>query len=548
MRRLHGLRRRQGRRVVRAAGGSRRGQASHDPGRTLRRAAPAVGGRLRRGGSVPVRVLLAGHPDEGGGFAGQEPVSVPGRGLPGPRREPLPVHRLREDRRRRRLAAAARRGGASGGRDHGRRGFAQREVPGGRARAGRQALHQRHGTARHVARRRAVLRPPPGARVADRHVGRVGGAGRRGGRHRSRRAGADAQGDIRPDWPQFIGEGDTTRYVGDILAAVAAGTDARRGPPPSSSRSTTRSWTRSPIPSMPCGGAPLLHPEIETDDGNVLALHRVKRGDADAALAASAHVVHETFTTQFVEHAFLEPESSLAVPREDGGVQVFSQGQGVWHDRHQIASFLGVPEDRVTVTQVATAARSVPRRICRPVSRRAPGDEDRPPGSRDAVARGVPPIPREAPPAHHGVPGGMRRGRTAHRGEGEDRRRHGGVRERRRGRGAARGGPRVQRLSRGQRRRGGAGRLHEQPAVWRDARVRINQANFAMEGVSTDWRSSSGSTPGRCGGATPWRWAIGSEPARCWARGSASSGPWRRSSRSGTRRGRRDGPWAWPAA
>src|SRR5438477_90589 len=30
------------------------------------------------------------------------------------------------------------------------------------------------------------------------------------------------QGDIRPDWPQFVAEGEATRYVGDILAAVAA--------------------------------------------------------------------------------------------------------------------------------------------------------------------------------------------------------------------------------------------------------------------------------------------------------------------------------------
>jgi selenium-dependent xanthine dehydrogenase len=166
--------------------------------------------------------------------------------------------------------------------------------------------------------------------------------------------GQNAQGDIRPDWPQFIGEGDTTRYVGDILAAVAAGDRraARAAAELIEVEYEVLDPITDPIDAMRAD-APLLHPEIETDDGNVLALHRVKRGDADAALATSAHVVHETFTTQFVEHAFLEPESSLAEPREDGGVHVYSQGQGAWHDRHQIASFLGVPEDRVTVTQVS---------------------------------------------------------------------------------------------------------------------------------------------------------------------------------------------------
>jgi len=94
--------------------------------------------------------------------------------------------------------------------------------------------------------------------------------------------------------------------------------------------------------------APTLH-----ENGNLLSVSKVKRGDVDAALAGSAHVLTETFATQFVEHAFLEPESSLALPQEDGGVHVFSQGQGVWDDRRQVASFLGLPEEKVRVTQVS---------------------------------------------------------------------------------------------------------------------------------------------------------------------------------------------------
>jgi aldehyde oxidoreductase len=75
--------------------------------------------------------------------------------------------------------------------------------------------------------------------------------------------------------------------------------------------------------------------------------------DADAALAASAHTVHEVFQTQRVEHAFLEPESTLAVPVDGGGLEVYSGGQGVWDDRRQIADVLGIAEDRVLVHLVA---------------------------------------------------------------------------------------------------------------------------------------------------------------------------------------------------
>ena len=81
------------------------------------------------------------------------------------------------------------------------------------------------------------------------------------------------------------------------------------------------------------------------------------RGDVDAALATSAHVVHEIFQTQRIEHAFLEPESTLVAPVQlpDGsdGLYVWSGGQGVWDDRDQIASVLGIDAGRVTVELVA---------------------------------------------------------------------------------------------------------------------------------------------------------------------------------------------------
>jgi xanthine dehydrogenase molybdenum-binding subunit len=63
--------------------------------------------------------------------------------------------------------------------------------------------------------------------------------------------------------------------------------------------------------------------------------------------------VHEVFVTQRVEHAFLEPEATLAVPRPDGTLLVYSGGQGVWDDRDQIASVLGVEQEHVVVELVS---------------------------------------------------------------------------------------------------------------------------------------------------------------------------------------------------
>jgi selenium-dependent xanthine dehydrogenase len=161
--------------------------------------------------------------------------------------------------------------------------------------------------------------------------------------------GERTQGSLTKDWRQLVAEGETTSYVGDVLAVVAAETRraAREAAALVDVEYEVLEPVTDPFEAME-DDAPKVHP-----GGNVLSVSRVERGDVDAALAGAAHVVSETFRTQIVEHAFLEPESALAVP-EDGSFRVYSQGQGIWEDRSQIASFLGLPEERVRVTQVAT--------------------------------------------------------------------------------------------------------------------------------------------------------------------------------------------------
>jgi aldehyde oxidoreductase len=99
-------------------------------------------------------------------------------------------------------------------------------------------------------------------------------------------------------------------------------------------------------------------------DSNVLSVSAYARGDVDAALAASAHTVHEVFQTQRIEHAFLEPESTLAVPTgaDDGRSHVYSGGQGVWDDRNDIARVLGLDPDASPSSSSPTAVRSAARR------------------------------------------------------------------------------------------------------------------------------------------------------------------------------------------
>jgi xanthine dehydrogenase molybdenum-binding subunit len=153
------------------------------------------------------------------------------------------------------------------------------------------------------------------------------------------------------DWPAMIAVGEEVRCASDVLAAVAAESEAE-----ARAALATIAVTYTPL-------APTLEPEealresarrINPHHDNLLSRSIVRRGDVDAAFAASAHVVSEVFHTQRIEHLFLEPESCLAEPLSDGRLHVVSQGQGVFDDRRQIAALLAEPEDRVYVELAPT--------------------------------------------------------------------------------------------------------------------------------------------------------------------------------------------------
>jgi len=159
------------------------------------------------------------------------------------------------------------------------------------------------------------------------------------------------QGLITKDWRQFVAEGEVTSYVGDVLAAVAA--ETRVAAREAAGLIDVEYEVLEPVVDPVAAMEPAA-PQLQSN-GNLLSVSKVKRGDVDAALAAATHVVTETFHTQFVEHAFLEPESCLAVPDPEPGIALhfYSQGQGVWDDRRQIASLLAMPEEKIRVTQVS---------------------------------------------------------------------------------------------------------------------------------------------------------------------------------------------------
>ena len=158
---------------------------------------------------------------------------------------------------------------------------------------------------------------------------------------------------IYKDWPVMIPVGGFTSYAGDVLAIIVA--DSRLN-----ARNAIDDVVVEYKPLTPITDArnAIASNDIAVwkTDSNILSKSTYKRGDAEVAIASSAHVVRETFETQRIEHAFLEPESTLAVPsiNEDKvrELHVYSGGQGVWDDRNDIARLLAIANEQVTVTLV----------------------------------------------------------------------------------------------------------------------------------------------------------------------------------------------------
>jgi selenium-dependent xanthine dehydrogenase len=152
-------------------------------------------------------------------------------------------------------------------------------------------------------------------------------------------------GHIVHDWPVMIAEGEETHYVGDALVVLAATTQETARKALELIRVEYEELTPllSPEAAM-AKGAPLIHPK-----GNLLSETIMKRGDVDKAIAEAKHVVTQHYSTPRQEHAFLEPESALAIPMQCGSLTVYTGGQGVYDDRQGIMEMLGLPEDKVRV-------------------------------------------------------------------------------------------------------------------------------------------------------------------------------------------------------
>ncbi len=148
-----------------------------------------------------------------------------------------------------------------------------------------------------------------------------------------------------PDWPSLVGVGERVRYVADAVAIVAAESKEIAA---DALELIEVEFDLCEVVDNPVRAkeddAPRLH-----ENGNLLKHIKVRKGDVAQGFKDADVVMEHTFHTPTTEHAFLEPECSIAVPTSDGRMEIHVGSQIPYADRNQVARALGWEDDRVRV-------------------------------------------------------------------------------------------------------------------------------------------------------------------------------------------------------
>ena len=157
---------------------------------------------------------------------------------------------------------------------------------------------------------------------------------------------------------------DRVRYAGEVVAAVAAeDEDAAQ----EAIERIAVDYEELPgvfdVMEAVAPGAPLIHPDQMSyeraqvtglvlnpvPDSNVSYHFKLRRGDVDAAWSQCDLVVEDTFSTQFVQYAHLEPHVTIALYDATGVLTLWTSTMGPHTMRDMLADLLQLPQQRVRV-------------------------------------------------------------------------------------------------------------------------------------------------------------------------------------------------------
>ena len=150
-------------------------------------------------------------------------------------------------------------------------------------------------------------------------------------------------GHIKQDWDVIMGEGDITRYVGNVLAVVVSADKSKLEELCSLVEVDYTELTpiTNPFDALK-GDAPLIHP-----DGNIMSRANLVRGNADEAIKNSKYVVTRKYKTSWQEHGFMEPECCVAMPEGEDGLLIYTTSQSIYDVQRECAQILQIPKEKV---------------------------------------------------------------------------------------------------------------------------------------------------------------------------------------------------------
>jgi xanthine dehydrogenase molybdopterin-binding subunit B/aerobic-type carbon monoxide dehydrogenase small subunit (CoxS/CutS family) len=138
---------------------------------------------------------------------------------------------------------------------------------------------------------------------------------------------------------------DKVRYVGEAIAAVAA----------EDVLTAKRAVAAIKVVYEPL--TPVFDPDEAMREGatvvhdyapdNITKHIPIRVGDVALGFAESDLVIEENYSTQAIEHAYLEPEAGLAYVDHDDVVTVVSPSQNITHHRHMLARIIARPISKV---------------------------------------------------------------------------------------------------------------------------------------------------------------------------------------------------------
>jgi xanthine dehydrogenase D subunit len=136
---------------------------------------------------------------------------------------------------------------------------------------------------------------------------------------------------------------DVVRYWGEAVALVAADHPEQARRAAHAVRVEYEVLTPMTDPELALtDGPPRLHP-----DGNITRAIKIRRGDQEPRADV---VVTGEYEVGMQDQAPLGPESGLAIPDAEGGVDLYIATQWLHVDRDQLAGSLGLPHEKVRLT------------------------------------------------------------------------------------------------------------------------------------------------------------------------------------------------------